>query len=131
MGSWQGTKSEPNIYGLLDEKMVIGNGIEPEFRFRTLGLGLIFLLIKTTLSGYSTFKPVFTTLRKDSFATKGQPPSVIIIVLTGIKSRVRNQNRDLSGSRSLLYPSGIRDSTLIPLSHPDKDFTRFAFPCSC
>ncbi len=39
-------------------------------------LGLLWLLLKTMLSGYSTFSPIFRALRKDSYKLSGSAPSI-------------------------------------------------------
>ena len=39
-------------------------------------LGLIWFLVKTILSGFSTYSPVFRILKKDSYTRTGSAPSV-------------------------------------------------------
>ena len=40
-------------------------------------LGLIWFIVKTLLSGYSTFSPIFRILRKDSYRLTGSAPSIL------------------------------------------------------
>ena len=39
--------------------------------------GLIWFLVKTLLSGFSTFSPIFRILQKDSYTFKGSPPNIV------------------------------------------------------
>ena len=40
-------------------------------------MGLIWFFLKTTLSGFTTFAPIFATLRKDSYRFRGTAPKVL------------------------------------------------------
>ena len=55
-------------------------------------LGLIWLLVKTLLSGYSTFAPILKILKKYSYRSTGAPPSVMQYICLTIRVRVRNRN---------------------------------------
>ena len=40
-------------------------------------LGLIWFLVKTIMSGFSTFGPIFRILQKDSYTLTGSAPSIV------------------------------------------------------
>ena len=47
-------------------------------------LGLIWLIIKTLLSGYSTFSPILRILKKDSYRLTASAPSIMQYICTTI-----------------------------------------------
>ena len=47
-------------------------------------LGLIWFIVKTLLSGFSTFSPILRILRKDSYRSKASAPSIMQFICTTV-----------------------------------------------
>ena len=48
-------------------------------------LGLIWFIVKTLLSGYSTFSPIFRILKKDSYRLTANAPSIMQYICMTVK----------------------------------------------
>ena len=67
------------LFQLHEAPLLALNYNEPRLNVATFKwiIGLVGFLLKTMLSGYSTFSPIFRTLRKDSYKLRGLAPSIL------------------------------------------------------
>ena len=66
------------LFSLYDEPLLDKNYNESELNIASLKwiLGLTWLIVKTLLSGYSTFAPILRILRKDSYELTASAPTI-------------------------------------------------------
>ena len=67
------------VFSLFDERLMDKNYQEEQLNAASTRwiFGLIWLIIKTLLSGYSTFAPILRIMKKESYLLKASAPSIV------------------------------------------------------
>ena len=67
------------LFSLFDERLLDKNYQKTQLNVSSTQwiLGLIWLIIKTLLSGYSTFAPILRIMKKESYLLRASAPSIV------------------------------------------------------
>ena len=67
------------LFSLFDERLLDKNYQEEQLNIASTKwiFGLIWFIIKTLLSGYSTFSPILRIMKKESYLLKASAPSIV------------------------------------------------------